>query len=70
LRNTNSGNGRIYAVGSPTLGGYYAGVDSFLGLQYAALRIVDQLAAQGFCKRIGPIRSISQWVAWRKGKKI
>ncbi len=70
LRNTSSGNGRIYAVGSPTLGGYYAGVDSFLGLQYAALRIVDQLAAQGFCKRIGPIRSISQWVAWRRGKKI
>ncbi len=29
-----------------TLGGYYAGVDSFLGLQYAALQITDDLAAK------------------------
>ncbi|MGH9181166.1 MAG: hypothetical protein ACRDY5_05570, partial [Acidimicrobiales bacterium] len=30
LRGTRSGAGRLYAVGSATLGGYYCGVDSFL----------------------------------------
>ena len=48
---TRSDPGRMYAVGSSTLGGPYAGVDTFLGLQYAALRVTDDLAAQGFCPR-------------------
>lgn len=64
VRGTRSGEGRMYASGAMTLGGYYAGVDSFLGLQYAALQIVDDLAAQGFCRRIGVGRSISQWWRW------
>lgn len=70
IRNTASGAGRMYAGGSITLGGYYAGVDSFLGLQYAALQIHDDLAKQGFCKKIGPLRSASQWWKWARNKKI
>jgi hypothetical protein len=70
LRGTRNGDGRMYAVGSTTLGGYYVGVDSFLGLQYAALQVVDDLARQGFCKRIGTVRSISQWLKWARGQKI
>lgn len=62
--------GRMYASGSMTLGGYYAGVDSFLGLQYAALQITDDLAAQGFGERIGVARSASQWWAWMRNRRI
>ena len=56
--------GRLYASGSSTLGGHYAGVDSFLGLQYSALAIADDLAATGSIRRIGPGRSIGQWWRW------
>ncbi|MFD0000384.1 hypothetical protein [Nocardia sp. NPDC127526] len=70
LIGTRSGTGRIYAAGSATLGGYYAGVDTFLGLQYAALEIADDLAAQGFCPRFGPLRSLRQWRLWVMNKKI
>lgn len=60
--------GRLYASGSMTLGGYYAGVDSFLGLQYAALQIADDLAALGFCPRIGVGRSVGQWWRWVRNR--
>ena len=53
-----------------TLGGYYAGVDSFLGLQYAALRIHDNLVSAGFGRRIGPGRSISQWWKWARNTAL
>ncbi len=68
IRGTANGEGRMYASGSMTLGGYYAGVDSFLGLQYAALRIADDMAAQGLCKKIGSFRSMSQWWKWMRNK--
>lgn len=64
---TRSGDGRLYASGSITLGGPYAPVDSFLGLQYAAQQICDDLAAEGFCRRIGPARSVRQWWRWVRG---
>jgi len=70
VRGVDNGDGRIYASGSMTLGGYYAGVDSFLGLQYAAMRIHDNLAASGFGKRIGPGRSTSQWWKWARNVAI
>jgi hypothetical protein len=70
VRGTRSGSGRMYASGAITLGGYYAGVDSFLGLQYAALTITDDLAAQGFCHRIGVGRSMSQWWKWFRHRPI
>lgn len=70
VRGTRSGNGRLYASGTATLGGYFPGVDTFLGLQIAAQEISDDLARQRFCKRIGPVRSTTQWVNWARGRKI
>lgn len=70
VRGTRSGEGRMYASGTMTLGGYYAGVDSFLGLQYAALRIADDLAANGFGRRIGVGRSVAQWWRWARNRPL
>ncbi|WP_375487968.1 hypothetical protein [uncultured Jatrophihabitans sp.] len=70
LRGTASAQGAIYASGSPTLGGYFPGVDTFLGLQVAAQEIADDLARRGFCKKIGPARSVSQWLKWAKNTQI
>lgn len=70
VRGTESPPGRMYASGSATVGSYYAPVDSFLGLQYAALQITDHLAGLGFCRKIGPVRSISQWWTWLFGRQI
>jgi hypothetical protein len=64
VRGTRSGVGKMYASGSATLGSYFAVVDSFLGLQYAAMRITDDLADEGFVPRIGVRRSMSQWRRW------
>ncbi len=68
LAGTESPPGRMYASGSITMGSYYAGVDSFLGLQYAALQIADDLARNGFGKRIRRLRSIRQWWKWARNK--
>jgi hypothetical protein len=67
LRGTASGTGAIYASGATTLGGYFPGVDTFLGLQIAAQEITDDLARRGFCRRIGPVRSTRQWLRWARG---
>ena len=58
--------GRIYASGAITLGNSYAAVDSFLGLQYAALSAVDSLAAVKAPKlhKLNPITSLIQWLKW------
>jgi hypothetical protein len=64
VRGTRAEPGRLYAVGAATLGGYLAGVDTFLGLQIAALDICDDLARQGFCSRLGVVRSTTQWWKW------
>ncbi|WP_293130755.1 FHA domain-containing protein [Microcoleus sp. bin38.metabat.b11b12b14.051] len=68
LRNAspNNGEGRVYTAGAITLGGPYAPVDSFLGLQYAALRSVESLAANG-APGVGKLsiwRSFVQWLKW------
>ena len=70
IRGTCSGSGRMYASGSATYGGYFAGVDTFLGLQYSAQHITDDLATQGFCARIGPGRSISHWWKWMRHRPL
>ena len=58
--------GRMYACGAITFGGPYAAVDSFLGLQYTALRSVDNLCklkAPGI-KYLNGFSSIGQWWKW------
>jgi pSer/pThr/pTyr-binding forkhead associated (FHA) protein len=70
VRGTRSEPGRMYAAGSATLGGYFPGVDTFLGLQIAAQEIADDLQKLGFCKKLGPFRSTSQWWKWARGKRI
>jgi hypothetical protein len=69
VRGTQSPPGKLYASGAATAGGYYGGVDSFLGLQYQAQRIYEDLAEQGFCQKIGPLRSTEQWIKWMRGKQ-
>ena len=70
LRGAASAPGAMYASGSATLGGYFPGVDTFLGLQVAAQEIADDLARRGFCKKIGTGRSVSQWLKWAKNTPI
>jgi hypothetical protein len=36
----------------------------------AAQEITDDLVKQGFGKRIGPIRSTSQWLKWMRNTSI
>ncbi len=58
--------GRMYGAGAITLGGCYAPVDSFLGLQYAALQSVRSLIrvqAPGL-RPLGIYRSTRQWLKW------
>jgi hypothetical protein len=69
LRGASSGPGAVYASGATTLGGYFPGVDTFLGLQVAAQEIADDLARRGFCRRIGTFRSIRQWFRWARNKQ-
>jgi hypothetical protein len=69
LRGTRSAPGVIYASGAATLGGYFPGVDTFLGLQIAAQEITDDLARRGFCRKIGPVRSTSQWLRWVRNRQ-
>ncbi|WP_448265788.1 FHA domain-containing protein [Nostoc sp. DSM 114159] len=61
-----SDRGQMYAAGAITLGGPYAAVDSFLGLQYAALVAVDGLAAARApgVQRLNVLSSFSQWLKW------
>jgi hypothetical protein len=69
LRGAQSGPGVMYASGATTLGGYFPGVDTFLGLQVAAQEICDDLARRRFCHKIGTFRSISQWMKWARNKQ-
>ncbi|WP_220793657.1 hypothetical protein [Nocardioides stalactiti] len=69
LIGTQSGGGAMYASGATTLGGYFPGVDTFLGLQIAAQEIYLDLNKRGFCKRIGPVRSTVQWWKWLLGNQ-
>ncbi|HEY3606102.1 MAG TPA: hypothetical protein VGL06_01315 [Pseudonocardiaceae bacterium] len=59
--------GRIYASGVITQGGYLAPVDSFWGFAHAGLLICDDLARHGFCARLGMGRSVAGWVRWLTG---
>lgn len=70
LRGAASGMGRIYVTGAAALGGYFPGVDTFLGLQLAAQDVVGDVAARGHCRTLGPVRSIRQWVRWMRNTPI
>ena len=70
LRGTASGDGRLYVSGAAALGGYFPGVDTFLGLQIAAQEITDDLARRGACNRIGTTRSLVQWLKCVTGREI
>jgi pSer/pThr/pTyr-binding forkhead associated (FHA) protein len=61
-----NGKGQMYASGAITHGGSYAPVDSFLGLQYSALKSVDTLASMGApqIKRLNAVSSCQQWWRW------
>jgi pSer/pThr/pTyr-binding forkhead associated (FHA) protein len=66
LKEMRNGNGRMYAAGVLTLGGPYAAVDTFLGLQYCAQRSVYGLArarARGV-RYLDGLGSCWQWVKW------
>jgi hypothetical protein len=67
VRGTRCEPGRMYATGAATLGGYFPGVDTFLGLQLAAREVVDDMAALGMVPRMGSARSISQWTKRMRG---
>lgn len=70
VKGTQSGDGALYASGATTLGGYFPGVDTFLGLQVAAQEITDDLARRRFSKRIGPLRSTWQWLKWAFNRPV
>lgn len=61
---------RVYASGTMTLGGPYAMADSFLGMQYAALRSAETLRKLGApgLRGFGPLHSFAQWTRWARGK--
>ena len=61
-----NGKARTYTAGVLTLGGPYAPVDSFLGLQYAAQRSVDSLIKHKapHLKSLNGISSLRQWCKW------
>ena len=61
--------GRVYAAGVMTLGGPYAAVDSFLGLQFAALQSVDDLRRQRApgVRGLNGFRSFRQYLRWARG---
>lgn len=63
--------GRMYAAGAITFGGPYAAVDSFLGLQYSALKSVEALvnARASQIKPLNPFASFVQWLKWVNNKK-
>ncbi|MGB0383687.1 MAG: FHA domain-containing protein [Ardenticatenaceae bacterium] len=71
LEGLRNGSGRAYLAGVMALGSSFAPVDSFLGLQYAALRSVDSLAEMNApgVKKINGLRSLLQWTRWARGVK-
>ncbi|HSH04945.1 MAG TPA: FHA domain-containing protein [Anaerolineae bacterium] len=72
LEEMRNGGGRMYASGISTLGGPYAAVDSFLGLQYAALQITEDLIGQGVpdLRSLYGWRSLRGWWRWARGVSI
>jgi pSer/pThr/pTyr-binding forkhead associated (FHA) protein len=64
-----NGTGHVYTSGAMTLGGPYAMVDSFIGMQFAAMRSAEALRKLGApgLRGFGPLRSFGQWMRWARG---
>lgn len=71
LRDLRQASGRAYAVGAPTMGSYFAPVDSFLGLQYAAQVSIEDMIRAGapHLESLDVYHSTSQWLRWAMGAK-
>lgn len=66
MKEMRNNRGRMYVAGVLTLGGPYAAIDTFLGLQYAAQRAADALVvakAPGIAYLDG-LGSLWQWIKW------
>ncbi len=72
IQKLRNGFGRAYASGVVTTNGPFAAVDSFLGLQFAALSSVEDLVnlKAPHIKELGPFSSFSQWLKWCFNKRI
>jgi hypothetical protein len=70
LRGAASGPGRIYVTGAASFGGYFPGVDTFLGLQISAQEVADDMARRGHCRKLEPVRSTLEWLRWVAGRQI
>ena len=59
---------RMYAAGATTLGGPFATVDSFLGLQYAGMRAVNAMVDEGMpeLRRLSGLYSLGQRPKWAR----
>ncbi len=64
-----NGTGHVYSSGAMTLGGPYAMADSFIGMQFAAIRSAEALRKLGApgLRGFGPLRSFGQWLRWARG---
>jgi hypothetical protein len=70
VRGADNGEGRLYATGAAAYGGYFPGVDTFLGLQLAAQDVIDDVARRGYCDHMGPAGSFARWLKWATGRRI
>lgn len=63
------GTARMFAAGATTLGGPFATVDSFLGLQYAGFRAVNAMVDDQLpgLRRLSGVYSVAQWLKWARG---
>lgn len=65
VKGMENGAGKMYASGVITLGGPYAPVDTFLGLQYTARRAVDDLEKnESGVRYLKGFNSLEQWCKW------
>lgn len=71
MREMRNMRGRMYISGVLTLGGPYAAIDTFLGLQYAAQRAADALVAikAPDMSYLNGLKSLWQWIKWATNRE-
>lgn len=68
-----SNNATLFVTGAAASGNQYGPVDSFLGLQYAALKSIEKMQHMTIpvsIKPLSPLSSFIAWIKWMKGQKI